>query len=338
MFRRFAALQSAAFALLLLAATLIVPLAARAQDATPIPTPTPVPSADGTIDQIELITKTPRSIYYAITYWSDGLRVTGFLGKPTGPGPFPAIIHNRGGFGDTGALTGGELAAYVEAGYVAVATQYRGNGGGEGQEDFGGDDVHDVTNLVPLLHSLPFVDRDRIGMFGGSRGGMMAFIALKNQTLAGRDDIKVAVTVGGISDLFAWDRERGGTLASILWFPLVGTTPQRDPAPFEERSAVYWPELITVPLLMMHGEADQDVSIQQTYALAEKLGEVGANFDYITFPGGDHPLSMYQGGYPDALAWFAQYLGGDGVDRSFATHQDAIQAMWAWFSANPQTR
>lgn len=312
--------------------------AARAQDATPVPTPTPVQPADGTIASMDLIHKTPQSTYYAITYWSDGLRVAGFLGRPAGPGPHPAIIHNRGGFGELGALTGGELAVYVEAGYVAVASQYRGNGGGEGVEgveDFGGDDVHDVTNLVPLLQALPYVDDARIGMFGGSRGGMMAYIALKNQTLAGDDAIKVAVTVGGISDLFAWDAERGGALAGVLWGPLVGATPQSDPAAFQARSAVYWPELITVPLLMLHGEADTDVSPQQTRDLAERLAAVGANAEARFFPGGDHPLSNYAGGYPDALDWFARYLGGDGVDRTYAAHQDAIQAVQGWFAARP---
>lgn len=340
MSRRFIPAQRAVSAVLLIAllALLAGSMAARAQDATPVPTPTPVPPTDGTLDSMELVYATPRSAYYAITYWSDGLRVAGFLGVPAGPGPFPAIIHNRGGFDGVGALTGGELAAYVEAGYVAVASQYRGNGGGEGREDFGGEDVHDVTNLVPLLRAMPEVDADRIGMFGGSRGGMMAYIALKHQALAGGDAIKVAVTVGGISDLFAWDRERGGALADVLWWPLVGTTPQRDPAAFEARSAVYWPELIAVPLLMLHGEADRDVSIQQTYALAEKLAAAGAAFDYITFPGGDHALSTHNGGYPDALAWFDHYLGGDGVDRSFATHEAAIRAVWAWFAVHPQAR
>lgn len=327
-----------------------------AQQATPVPTPTPgaewhllptpepaftapVPPEDGAIEALELIHTTDTANYYALTYWSDGLRVTGFLGRPFAPGPHPAIIHNRGGFGSTGALTGGEIVGYVEAGYVAVATQYRGNSGGEGQEDFGGDDVHDVTHLITLLRGLPDVDPHRIGMFGGSRGGMMTYIALKNLALAGRaDDIKAAVTVGGIGDLFAWDIERGGALAEVLWWPLVGTTPQNDPAPFEARSAVYWPELIQVPLLMQHGDADREVATQQTYDLAMALANVGADFTTNIVPGGDHPLSAHEGGLPATLDWFGRYLGGDGVDRSYATHEARIKAAQAWFATNPQTR
>jgi dipeptidyl aminopeptidase/acylaminoacyl peptidase len=219
---------------------------------------------------------------------------------------------------------------------VAVASQYRGNGGGEGKEDFGGDDVHDVTNLITLLEALPYVDSDRIGMFGGSRGGMMTYLALKQQALAGTDDIKAAVTVGGISDLFAWDRERGGTLTNILWRPLVGATPTQDPVAFEARSAVYWPELIQVPILLLHGEADRDVSVEQSRKLADALTEAGGSVELVTFPGGDHALTQFTGGIPDALAWFGAFLGGDEVDRSYNAHAQDISDVQTWFLARQQ--
>jgi dipeptidyl aminopeptidase/acylaminoacyl peptidase len=328
---------------------------AQSQEATPIPTltpsslPTPVPPPsaipaarpsptpahppDGTIERMTLIHETDQSAYYALTYWSDGLLINGFLGRPKSPGKHPAIIHNRGGYDDVGALTGVEIVPYVEAGYVAAASQYRGNGGSQGKEDFGGADVDDVTNLIPLLKSLPDVDPDRIGMFGGSRGGMMAYIALKNDTVSGRHDIKAAVTVGGIADLFMWDKERNGTLASILWLPLIGTTPAQNPKPFQDRSAVYWPDLIDAPILLLHGEADTEVSINETLELADLLHKAGKTAEFVTYPGGDHPLTKYHGGEPDALAWFGYYLGGDGVDRSFAAHQKAIGDVSTWFLA-----
>ncbi len=308
-----------------------------AQSATPVPTPTPVQPQDGTLDSKTLILSTPRSAYYAITYWSDGLRVAGYLGLPAGPGPFPAIIHNRGGFDDVGALTGIEIVPYVEAGYVAVASQYRGNGGGEGQEDFGGDDVHDVTNLIALLQHMPEVDPNRIGMSGGSRGGMMTYLALKTDTLSGQHAIKAAVTVGGLADLFMWDRQRGD-LAGVLWLPLVGATPAQAPPLYEARSATYWPDLIDAPLLLLHGEADTEISIQETLTLADLLRQAGKTVQVITFPGGDHSLSNYTGGYPDALAWFGIYLGGDGVDRSYAAHEQAITDVSTWFLARQQAQ
>jgi len=47
------------------------------------------------------------------------------------------------------------MVPYVEAGYVTVGSQYRGGGGSEGTDAFGGADVEDVLNLVALLKRLP---------------------------------------------------------------------------------------------------------------------------------------------------------------------------------------
>lgn len=71
----------------------------------------------------------------------------------------------------------GKMASW---GYVVVASQYRGNDGGEGIEQFGGDDVNDVLNLIPVLNQLPKADTSRVGIEGGSRGGMMTYLAMKN--------------------------------------------------------------------------------------------------------------------------------------------------------------
>ena len=56
-------------------------------------------------------------------------------------------------------------------GYVVLASQYRGNDGGQGQEEFGGADVNDVLNLMPLARSLSFADAKNTVILGFSRGG-----------------------------------------------------------------------------------------------------------------------------------------------------------------------
>ncbi len=121
-----------------------------------------------------MLFETEASVYFALTCWSDGLRVHGFLGRPKGDKTRPAIIYNRGGSRKTGILAGPELIPYVEAGYIVdTASQYRGNAGSEGKEEFGGSDVNDVLHLLALLNKQPYVDSERLGMVGISRGGMM---------------------------------------------------------------------------------------------------------------------------------------------------------------------
>src|SRR3972149_8140012 len=80
--------------------TLITGVVSQSAD-TPTPPPGIAPAlasgVNGAIESMTLITRTANSEYYALRYWSDGYRVTGFLGRPRADGVYPAIIYNRGG-------------------------------------------------------------------------------------------------------------------------------------------------------------------------------------------------------------------------------------------------
>ncbi|GEM_PF-854814 len=285
---------------------------------------------NGALAGMELLYDSGHSRYYRITYWSDGLRVTGYLGLPIGPGPYPVIIYNRGGSWNQGALDGHELVPLVEAGYLAVGSQYRGNGGSEGSETFGDGDVNDVLNLIPLVAQFPEADMGRIGMLGYSRGGMVTYMALKEDTLRGTGAIKAAVTVGGLADLFMWRNDRP-EIAYAAYLALIGTRPETAPDLFKARSAVFWPELINAPLLLLHGEADQEVSADQSRALAGHLQNAGKTVRLVVYEGGDHGLSGQAMGLPAALDWFQQCFGWDGTNRTFDAHLSEIQAVSTWF-------
>ena len=297
-----------------------------ANDAAPASGPAPMAGApgDGTLVDMQLIYKTDHSEYYTITYLSDGLRVNGFLGYPIAPGPHPAIIYNRGGTWNKSALTGLELIPYVECGYVTIATQYRGNGGSEGSETFGDGDVRDVLNLIPILHAMPAVDPARVGMMGYSRGGMVALMALKEDTLRGTASIRTAVTVGAITNLFLW-RDDDPEIAYAAFLALIGWRPEEKPELFQARSAVFWPELISVPILILHGEADAEISVDHANSFSTALKDAGRPHEIVVYPGGDHSLSSYQNGLPVALDWFQAFFGYDGVDRTYVPHEAIIQ-------------
>ncbi len=272
-----------------------------------------------------LIADTGHSRYYRIVYQVDGFRVAGFFGRPSPPGPHAAVIFNRGGNGEFAPLTGTEIVPFVEAGMVAAASQYRGGPGSEGPDDWGGDNARDVTRLVELLRALPEVDPPRIGMMGHSRGGMMTYLALKQDTLEKRGWIRAAVVAAGISDLFAWGRQRPSVVENI-YRKRIGRAPQEEPGLFRDRSAVYWPELINVPLLLVHGDADERVPHSHSEMLAERLRAEGKTVDVQLLPGGDHLLRNHRGGYPQALDWFQRYLAAPGEDLSYRAHHAAITA------------
>ena len=289
------------------------------------------PTRNGALASQELIHSTGHSEYYAISYWSDGLLINGYAGYPPGDGPFPVVIYNRGGAWNNGALTGRELVPLVESGYVAIGSQYRGNMGSGGNEQFGWDEVNDVLNLIPLIDALPNADGSRIGMMGGSRGGMVTYMALKAESLAGTHRIQVAATVGGLSDLFMW-AEDNPRMVTDVYLPLIGATPAQNFAAFEMRSAVYWPELINTPVLLQHGEADAIVSPEQSRKLYAALVNAGKTAELMIFPGDDHPLSGQLGGYREAQRFFAPYLSRPGdPDRQYDSHWGDINATTQWF-------
>ena len=113
----------------------------------------------------------------AIAYDSDGLRVTGMevLPELAPDEKIPLMIYNRGGSGEYGILSPGQVTAlmapFTKAMRVGVlASNYRGNGGSEGREEFGGADVADVLSLLALAQQQPWWDGKNVFMLGWSRG------------------------------------------------------------------------------------------------------------------------------------------------------------------------
>lgn len=65
--------------------------------------------------------------------------------------PYQALIYNRGGNRNFGALSEYQAAALCYGtNRVVLATQYRGAGGSTGEDEFGGADVNDVLKLIDL--------------------------------------------------------------------------------------------------------------------------------------------------------------------------------------------
>lgn len=124
----------------------------------------------------------------------DGAYVGAALRKPTGEGPFPAILFIHGGVGGS---TIDAMKRFVmrrvpqhffERGYVVFSTDYRGL-------HFGEDEIQDVLAAYRKVQSYPFVEKNRVGVIGGSHGGYLAMM------LATRISPAVAVSFAGLSDI-----------------------------------------------------------------------------------------------------------------------------------------
>jgi dienelactone hydrolase len=244
---------------------------------------------------------------YKIKYLSDGLEIVGFILKPEGDeGKYPILIYNRGYDPEADIIEQADLqklATYVYRGFVVLASQYRGNGGSEGRDEFGGDDVNDVLNFIPLAESLPFTSSDKIVMLGVSRGGMMTYIALSKS-----NKIRAAVIYSGVADCIQTYNESEESMKQVF-IDCIGGDPVQKEAAYKSRSANYWPEKINAPVLILHGDADRQVSVQQAQELAAKLKALGKNHELVIYPDGDHSLSKYYvDSYTRTLNWFTKHL------------------------------
>ena len=266
------------------------------------------PSRYGLLEKIEL---------YGITYLSDGLKIKGFLLQPKKNGKFPSIIYNRGGSLEHGSLTHyfssiglGELARLANAGFVVVGSQYRGNGGSEGKEEYGGSDINDVVNLSLLLANESKADTSRLGMFGWSRGGMTTFLTLKRIAKDLSMSIK-AVAVGcpstnlvrSIKDRPPLDEWWGTFIPNY-------NSPDKEEI-LKKRSAIYWVDELPkdIPLLLLQGGADRGVSPEENLAFISKVQSHGIPYRFIMFENGDHGLSEHRDEvFEQLIGWFRKYL------------------------------
>jgi len=194
-----------------------------------------------------------------IIYKNDWLNITGLIATPSVPAK-GVVVYNRGGSGNYGILTVHavmrQFVLLARAGYLVVGSNYRGNDGSEGKDEFGGGDVDDAVKLHSIARAHPLATGGDY-LIGHSRGGMMCFLMLKRGFKA-----DAAVALAPVCDIRGW---------------------KIDESLHEDRSAVCWPERITTPTLLLHGTRDEAIPHSQSEMLDSLL----------TVP---HELHLYEGG------------------------------------------
>lgn len=244
-----------------------------------------------------------------ITYLSDGLKVNGYLAFPKTKELNPCVIYNRGGNRNFGALNEYKavfiLARVASWGYVVAGSQYRGNVGGEGREEFGGSDVNDVLNLIPFFENIENADTSKIALYGWSRGGMMTYLSLAKTC-----QFKAAVVGAGVTDMWAWMETRMDTIETVFANNIPDYA-MNTKAVLNARSAIYQVDKIckTTPILMLHGTADWRVVPEMALDLSKAFLKEKVPHRLVLFEGGDHGLREFRVEV-DAMVkdWLDKYL------------------------------
>ena len=168
----------------------------------------------------------------------------------------------------------------VQRGYIVVQVDVRGSVGyGRAFReaflmDYGGKDLDDLQAAVDGLKALPYVDGQRIGIWGSSYGGLLAVHALLKRP---------GVYAAGVAGAPAVDPHAFGPDDVA-----ITRTPTSNPDAFVRGSALHLGDELRDPLLIIHGLMDDVVPFRTTMALAERLMLLGKDFDVATAPAATH--------------------------------------------------
>ena len=223
--------------------------------------------------------------------------VTGVHGGPTG------AHHNR-----YAATQWGQLLA--SKGIAVFLPNYRGSTGW-GLEfaesnigDMGGKDWEDILAGVDHCVDEGIADPDRLGIGGGSYGGFMTAWAV-TQT----DRFRAAVMIAGVSD---W-RSFHGKSYLCDWDAIhYGDADPWDPdGIYRKFSPITYVKRVRTPTLIIHGEDDEDVPVEQAYLFHRALKDLGAETELVVYPREHHGFVERNHMLHSSRRitdWFAQHL------------------------------
>lgn len=152
----------------------------------------------------------------------------------------------------------------------------------------GGADLQDYVDAVDYLVEEEGVDRDRIGLYGGSYGGFITLMALFTEP----DVFHAGAALRSVTD---WAHYNQGYTSNIL------NEPQEDPEAYRQSSPIYFAEGLEGHLLMGHPMYDTNVHFSDIVRLTQRLVELGKeNWELSVYPTENH-------GMVEPASWVDQY-------------------------------
>lgn len=246
-----------------------------------------------------------------------GNDLEGWIVKPPGfdaSRKYPSILEIHGGpLAQYGRFFMHEFYYLASQGYVVYFSNPRG-GKGYGEEhagaawnNWGTVDYDDVMAWTDFVEQKPYIDKDRMGVTGGSYGGYMT-----NWIIGHTDRFKAAVTQRSVSDLVSF---YGATDMNWVWQQVFGDEPPwEDTENYWRQSPMKYIGNVKTPTMVIHSEQDLRCPIEQSEQVFVALKRLGVDTEMIRFPGESHGLS--RGGRTDRrverlhhiLRWFDRYL------------------------------
>lgn len=226
---------------------------------------------------------------FLFEYPSDGHIVKGYLSLAKDFENKPMVLFIRGGNRLLGLVPPNHRSSFLKD-FTVIATSLRG-GINEGEDEYGGEDVNDIRNLIDFIPELEsrmgisFSNSERY-IFGASRGGLQMMLALtrfpylqsyfnKAVSLSGPLDLEEHIKVR--PDMVRMFQRDFGYMGQQSWI--------------DYRNPIHHARKIrhNFPLLIIQGTEDNRVSLVEGKNMARALEERGCDVEYLELEG-DHCL------------------------------------------------
>jgi dipeptidyl aminopeptidase/acylaminoacyl peptidase len=255
------------------------------------------------------------------TSWptDDGTTIEGILLLPPTKtdGPLPLVVYAHGGPNNAWTLTyyagyRGLGIALALAGYAVLFPNQRGSTG-RGQAftkahlgDYGPMDLRDVLAGVDHLARAGRIDRDRVGIVGGSAGGFLAAWA----ATAGSEHFAASVPIASVSNWVSFHNTSNIPRLTEIEF---GSDAYDATGNHAKLSPIMHARGSRTPTLILHGELDLCTPLGQAQELYQALTSEGGEAELVVYPREGHGFSEHEhllDYYERIQAWFDTHLKG----------------------------
>tara|TARA_B100001142_G_scaffold326653_1_gene382579 strand:+ start:1780 stop:3933 length:2154 start_codon:yes stop_codon:yes gene_type:complete len=171
----------------------------------------------------------------------------------------------------------------AQKGYIVACVDNRGTGGKGAYfkkmtyKELGKLETIDQINAAKYFGSLPYIDKNRIGIQGWSYGGYMSSLAITK----GSDIFSLAIAVAPVTSWRYYDN---------IYTERYMRTPEENSKGYDENSPINHVDKLKGDYLLIHGSADDNVHLQNTMEMISALVNADKEFDLFIYPDKNHGI------------------------------------------------
>jgi dipeptidyl-peptidase-4 len=222
----------------------------------------------------------------------DGFKMPAMIYKPKDFNPnkkYPVIMYHYGGPSAPTVINQWQRYAFfthilLNEGYLCVSIDNRtATARSKKLENLvlnqmiGPLELNDLMDAVKWVKSQPYVDPDRVGMWGWSYGGCYTLLGMTQSK-----EFKAGIAVAPVSDQRFHEPK---------WAEFSMKTPQVNLDAWEKVSLLKYAKDLHGRLMIVHGTYDDNVRIQNTWAFIDELIKAGINYDMMIYPMRKHGIA-----------------------------------------------